>query len=127
MSGVSHLMIVGNVGHEPELSQSKAGKPWLRMNIAVSRRRAGVETTDWHDVRVFGEQAVVCAQMLRKGSQVCVYGELIYEKWTDDDERVQRSARVMARQVTFLNRYGNQGLTPPGEAPSSGYTRSAYG
>jgi len=127
MSGMNAMTIVGNLGHEPELEQGRNGTPWLRMNVATQRRTKGGEVTDWHDVRVFGDQAVTCATMLRKGSQVCVEGQLIYDKWVDEDEQTQRRARVLARRVHFLNRYGNQGLAPtPDGGSTAAHARSAY-
>ena len=116
MGAVNQVMLVGRIGHEPELRQSTdGGTPWLWMNIATNRPTRSGEATDWHDVRVFGDQAIVCSQMLRKGSQVHVDGQLVYELFRnrEEGERPVRTARVLARRVTFLSDFGNRPLERP--------------
>jgi len=127
MRGVNNLMIVGNIGNEVELAHSKNGVPWLRLSVATSREdKDGVEQTDWHDVRVFGKEAEACARMLTKGSQVCVEGSVTYAKWTDADDKTQWRTRVMARRVTFLNKFGSRARMPP-TLPSNAELAAAYG
>lgn len=118
MRGLNRLFLIGRLGQDPELRRSPGGTPWCALSVATSRGRvkdgAWVEETDWHDVRVFGDDAVRCEQRLRKGSAVAVEGALIYDSWTDDAGQRRRKARVVCNRVQFL-----AGLREAG-APSTG-------
>ena len=107
MRGMNRIVIVGRLGQEPELRVSKNNQPWLTFSVATNRgRREGdgwVEETDWHDIKVFGEDAERAARRLRKGSVVAADGALVYETWTDDAGQKRRRARVLANRVSFVS------------------------
>jgi single-strand DNA-binding protein len=106
MRGMNRIVIVGRLGQEPELRMSKGNTAWATFSVATNRgRREGehwVEETDWHDVKVFGDDAERCVRRLRKGSVVAVDGALQYETLTDDAGQKRRRPRIMANRVDFV-------------------------
>jgi len=71
----------GNIGVDPELNISDKGTKWLRLPVATSSGKNN-ERTDWHIVKLFGDQAEGAAE-LSKGQSVTVEGNLEYDRWTD--------------------------------------------
>lgn len=106
MRGMNRIVIVGRLGQDPELRQAKNGTAWCSMSVATNRsRREGeqwIEETDWHDVKVFGEDAERSHRRLRKGSVVAVDGSLVYETWTDDSGVRRRKPKIIATRVQFV-------------------------
>lgn len=107
MKSMNAIHIVGRLGRHPEVRQSKAGKPWCKLAVATNRaRRDGdgwKEETDWHQVKVFGDEAVRCEQMLRSGSLVSIEGTMSYDKWEDEAGKTRVHATVLANRVGFLS------------------------
>jgi single-strand DNA-binding protein len=118
MRGINRVFLVGRLGQEPQMRVSKTNQPWCTMSIATERSRkdgdAWIVETDWHDVKVFGDEAERCGKMLRKGSMVGVEGALTYDTWADDAGQKRRRARIASTRVTFLS-----DLKERGEAPSA--------
>lgn len=106
MRGMNRIVIVGRLGAEPELRVSKGNHPWATFSVATNRgRKEGdtwVEDTDWHDVKVFGDDAERAHRRLRKGSVVAVDGALVYETWTDDAGQKRRRPRILANRLAFV-------------------------
>lgn len=106
MKSVNTITLVGRLGRHPEVRQSKAGNPWCKLAVATNRRRRDgdgwKEETDWHSVKVFGDEAVRCEQRLRSGSLVSVEGSMSYDKWEDDAGKTRVRASILAHKVGFL-------------------------
>jgi len=108
------LIIVGNLGRDPEMRYTPDGQPVTSFSVAANRRWTDAqgqlqEETAWFRVSVFGRQAETCAQYLTKGRQVLVEGHLRPDPqtggpriWTRNDGTVGASYEVTARQVRFL-------------------------
>ncbi len=119
--GLNKVMIIGNVGREPELRFTSAGKPVTSFSVAVSRRWTDSkgqrrEETEWFNVVAWGNLAEICADFLYKGCQVYVEGRLQTRHW--DNELGQRQYRtdVVANEVTILDRnHGENGHTSKSE------------
>ncbi len=118
------IIIVGNLGRDPEMRYTPSGTPVTSMNIATNRKYTGsdgqmVKETVWFRVSVFGKAAESCAQYLKKGGAVLVEGRLTPDKNTGGPRTYQRqdgtvaaTYEVFANTVRFLsNREG---------APSAG-------
>lgn len=105
MNGMNKIILVGRLGRDPELRESRGGTPWCTLSVATSRPRKqdGVwtEETDWHRVKAFGRQAEICHQYLRKGSVVAVEGSLAYSK-SEYDGETRYWADVLADRVQFV-------------------------
>ena len=123
MRGLNKVVIIGNLGSDPELRTAKGGGvPWSTLSVATGRARKQdgqwVEETDWHAVRVFGRTAEQVAQYLRKGALVGVEGTLVYDRWTADDGTPRKTARVLADKVSFLDKPGAPAPELDAEAPA---------
>ena len=104
------LIIIGNLGREPETRYTPAGEPVTAFSVATSRKFGDKEETTWFRVNVWGKQAESCSQYLRKGSKVFVSGRLACDKATGGPRVYQRddgtwaaSFEIMASEVKFLD------------------------
>ena len=106
MRGMNRIVIVGRLGQDPELRHGKTGTAWCSFAVATNRSRKDgenwIEETDWHDIKVYGEDAERSQRRLRKGSVVAVDGSLIYETWVDEHQARRRKPRIIATRVQFL-------------------------
>lgn len=117
MRGINKVVLVGRLGRDPEVRTGKSGVPWCTFTMATNRARrendGWVEEADWHDVKVFGDDAERCQRMLRKGSVVGIDGALTYDAWTDENGQKRRKARIAARQVHFVTDLRSQAVDEP--------------
>ncbi len=123
------IIIVGNLGRDPEMRYTPSGTPVTSLNVATNRKYTGsdgqvVKETTWFRVSVFGKAAENCAQYLKKGSAVLVDGRLTPDKNTGGPRTYQRqdgtmgaTYEVAANTVRFLSGRGEGG---PGAAPAPG-------
>ncbi len=108
MSSVNRVILVGNLGQDPELKHFDGGRAMARFRIATTARWRDQKTgeaqerTEWHRIVVWGKPAEVVGQYLSKGRQVYVEGRLQTRKWQDQDGRDRYSTEIVADQVTFL-------------------------
>ncbi len=110
--GLNKVMIIGNVGREPELRFTSAGKPVTSFSVAVSRRWTDSkgqrrEETEWFNVVAWGNLAEICADFLYKGCQVYVEGRLQTRHWDTEAGQRQYRTDVVANEVTILDRNPN--------------------
>lgn len=131
MAGVNKVILVGNLGQDPELRYTAGGTPVCKLRIATSRKwtdQAGnkQEKTEWHTVTFWRKLAEVCAQYLHKGSQIYVEGELQNETWEQDGMK-RYSYSIQGREMQMLgskNGGGSyQASQPEGDA---GYVPTGY-
>ena len=104
--GFSRVVLVGNLGKDPEMRYSQNGTPVTNFSIAVNRRRRGpdgnnVDETDWYRISLFRNQAELAAEWLRKGNKVLVEGQLQIRTCTGNDGVERTSVEVNAD--TFMN------------------------
>ena len=90
MASVNKVILVGNLGRDPEVRYTTNGNPVATFSMATTERwndPSGErrERTEWHRVVVFGKQAEIAGEYLRKGKQVYVEGSLQTREWTDRD------------------------------------------
>jgi single-strand DNA-binding protein len=140
---VNKVILVGNLGRDPEVRYTSGGQAVATLRIATSRswtdKQSGQrkEETEWHDVEVWGKQAEQCGEYLAKGRQVYVEGRLKTDKWQDKQSGQERyKVKVVAEGVRFLGggqrsaapRPSNEEMSgppqgfedAPGEAPGHG-------
>lgn len=110
----SKIIIVGNLGRDPEMRYTPSGQAVTNLNVATSNRYTNsegeqVDETTWFRVSVWGRQAEACNQYLKKGRQVLVEGRLNADKatggpriWTRQDGTAGASYEVRAFTVRFL-------------------------
>lgn len=132
------LVLVGNLGNDPEMRYTPQGTPVTRLSVATSRKYNTAdgqqkEETLWFRVSVFGKQAEACNQYLSKGRQVLIEGHLTGDEnggpriWTTQDGKPRASFEVFAENVKFLGSGKREGAPSatasaevPIEAPAAG-------
>jgi single-strand DNA-binding protein len=119
MASVNKVILIGNLGRDPELKYTPGGLPVCELSLATTRfwndpdgnRK---EKTEWHRVKIFGKSAERAAEVLKKGKQVYVEGRIDYREWEQDGQK-----RFATDIIGF--RYQILGLKgAAGEAPSAG-------
>lgn len=105
----NRIVIVGNLGRDPELRSLPNGDPVADFSVATNERRRGpdgqtVEQTTWFRVNVFGRLAEIANQYLHKGSLVYVEGSLTQREYTGNDGQTRQSLEVRARDLQMLDR-----------------------
>lgn len=109
MNGINRVVLVGNIGKDPELKTSEKGTPYLRFSMATHRYyklKTGepVEKTDWHYLIMWRKMAELGGKLLRKGSLVYVEGELRTHSYVDKDGNTKFSTDIEVENFTLLNR-----------------------
>lgn len=107
MAGVNKVILVGNLGADPEVKYLEGDNVVANFSLATTesyKNRNGerVEQTEWHDLEVWGPQAKVVEQYLKKGSQLFVEGKIRTEKWTDENNQPRRRTRIRVLNFTML-------------------------
>jgi single-strand DNA-binding protein len=116
IASLSKVILVGNLGSDPEMRYTPNGKAVTSFSVATNRRYTtsggeSKEETDWFRVSVWGKQAEQCNQFLSKGKQVYVEGRLHARSWEGQDGQTRTSLEVNAERVLFLGRRGSAPLT----------------
>ncbi len=140
---VNKVILVGNLGKDPEVRYTSGGQAVANLRIATSRswtdKQSGQrkEETEWHDVEVWGKQAEQCGEYLAKGRQVYVEGRLKTDKWQDKQSGQERSkVKVVADTVRFLGGRGagggsgggrGSGGPPQEDSPPGGFEEPESG
>ena len=128
MASVNKVIIVGNLGRDPEMRTFPSGDRVANVTIATTDKwkdkQSGEmkEATEWHRVVFNGRLAEIAGEYLRKGSQVYVEGSLRTRKWTDKDGVEKYTTEIRADQMQMLG--SRQGMGAPaggGEDDSGGY------
>ncbi len=120
MASINKVIIVGNLGRDPEMRTFPSGDQVANVTIATTDKwkdkQSGEmkEATEWHRVVFNGRLAEIVGQYLRKGSQVYVEGSLRTRKWTDQSGVEKYSTEIRADQMQMLG--GRQGMGGPGGA-----------
>ena len=147
MASVNKVILVGNLGKDPETRYAPSGDAICNITLATTdtwRDKATGEkreATEWHRVAFFGKLAEIAGQYLRKGSQVYVEGSLRTRKWQDKDGQDRYTTEIRADEMKMLgSRQGMGGSDAPsrneggfgggagGGAPAGGGNRDAgYG
>lgn len=121
------IVIVGNLGQDPEVKTTQNGTPLTTMSVATKERfksKTGDigDRTEWHRVVMFNRLAEIAGEYLAKGSQVLIEGKMQYRKWEDENGNVKHQAEIVADQMKMLGgktdkSNGNQKTVDPGNIP----------
>jgi len=120
VASLNKIMLIGNVGTDPEMRYTPSGNPVTSFRMATSRRYTDSggerrEETEWFRIVVFGKQAESCNQFVTKGKQVYVEGRLCTRNWEGQDGQKRVSVEVIANRVLFLGRRALAPLPEEGE------------
>ena len=131
--GINKVIIVGNLGADPETRYMPSGSAVTNLSVATSEQWKDKQTgeqkerTEWHKVAMFNRLAEIAAEYLRKGSQVYIEGKLRTRKWQDRDGNDRWTTEIVADEMQMLGGRGGGGGTAPmpsdsgrsGEPPQS--------
>ena len=107
MASVNKVILVGNLGRDPEMRYMPSGDALASFSIATTdtwKDKSGQrqERTEWHRISMFGKQAEIAGQYLKKGSSVYIEGRLQTRKWTDKDGQERQTTEVVADRMQML-------------------------
>jgi single-strand DNA-binding protein len=121
--GINKVILVGNLGQDPQSRAMPSGKAVVNLRIATTdqwrdkQTGENKENTEWHTVVMFDRLAEVAAEYLRKGSQVYIEGKLRTRKWQDKEGTDRYSTEIVANEMQMLGGRGGGG--------GGGYEREA--
>ena len=113
--GINKVILVGNLGADPETRAMPSGTTVANIRIATSEswkdKTSGEqqERTEWHRVALFGRLGEIAAEYLRKGSQVYIEGSLRTRKWQDKEGKERFSTEIVANEMQMLGGRGGSG------------------
>lgn len=116
--GLNKIMIIGNLGRDPEMRYTPSGRPVTTFSVGTSRSWNAAdgerrEETEWFNVVAWGNLAEICKQYLTKGQQVYVEGRLQTRRWEDQEGKKHFSTEIVANEMIIL---GERKAAPPSEA-----------
>lgn len=124
MAGVNKVILVGNLGADPEMRYTPSGMAVANFRLATSENRAGKDgtretRTEWHRIVAFGKLAEICGEYLSKGKQVYIEGRIQTRSWDDRDGNKKYTTEIVANTMQMLGtRDGGTGGGPSGGGPS---------
>ena len=113
--GINKVILVGNLGADPETRYMPSGSAVTNLSVATSEtwkdKQTGEqkERTEWHKVAMFNRLAEIAAEYLRKGSQVYIEGKLRTRKWQDRDGNDRWTTEIVADEMQMLGGRGGGG------------------
>ncbi len=118
MASVNKVILIGNLGRDPEVRYLPSGDAVANLNLATTEKWKDKngdqqEQTEWHRVAFFGRQAEICGEYLRKGSQVYIEGRLQTRKWTDKDGNERYTTEIRGDRMQMLGGRGAGGGAEP--------------
>jgi single-strand DNA-binding protein len=124
MASLNKILLIGNVGGDPEMRFTPSGVPVTTFTLATNRNTPQADgsvkkETEWFRISAWRKQAEACNQFLTKGKLVYVEGTLRTRLWDGKDGQKHISLEVTADRVLFLDRQGVAPL-PPEEVPAEG-------
>jgi single-strand DNA-binding protein len=129
--GVNKVILVGNLGADPETRSMPSGMTVTNIRIATSEswkdKTSGAqqEKTEWHSIALFGRLGEVAAEYLRKGSQVFIEGKLRTRKWQDKQGNDRYTTEIIADNMQMLGSRGG-GAAAAGERTTGGAAREDF-
>jgi len=105
--GINKVILVGNLGNDPDVKYTQSGMAVTRISLATTSARKDKdgnqqERTEWHRVVFFGKLGEIAGKYLRKGSQVYVEGEIRYDKFTGQDGVEKYTTDIVANELQML-------------------------
>ena len=120
--GVNKVILVGNLGKDPEVKYMPSGDAVCNFTLATSEswndKQSGdkVEKTEWHNIVMYRRLAEVAGEYLRKGSQVYIEGKLKTRKWQDKNGQDRWTTEIEAREMQMLGGRGGAGMGAPSQS-----------
>ena len=131
MASVNKVILIGNLGKDPEVRYAPSGSAICNITIATSRvskdKTSGErqEQTEWHRVVMFDRLAEIAGEYLKKGKSVYIEGRLQTRKWTDKEGVERYSTEIIANEMTMLGGREGGGGAGTGSGDDMGEARPA--
>src|SRR5438552_7921214 len=124
--GLNKVLLIGNLGKDPEMKYTPQGKPMTTFSVAVSRRRQTPDgewkdETEWFRIIAWEKLAEQCNEYLRKGSKVYIEGRLQSREWQGQDGQNRQIVEVIANEMMMLDSRQTGPGGPGGAGGASGY------
>jgi len=129
MAGVNKVILVGNLGKDPEVRHLDNGRAVANFSLATSetyKNKQGerVTNTEWHNVVLWTPLAEIAERFLKKGGQVYIEGKLTTRSWDDQDGNKRYTTEVVGREMTLLGSRPEGGSGAPQSNPANPATES---
>ena len=132
MASVNKVILIGNLGKDPEVRYLPSGDAVANISIATTetwKDKGGEkqEKTEWHRVSMFSKLAEIAGEYLKKGSQVYIEGRLETRKWTDKEGHERYTTEIRADRMQMLGSRsgGSERMAPPDDEASPRSTAAA--
>ncbi len=129
MKGVNKVILIGNVGRDPDYNKLEGDVSIAKFTVATSERyrdrNSGElkDQTEWHNVIAWRHLADICQKYIHKGSPIYVEGKLRTSSWTDKDNNKRFRTEIIAENITLLDKkqepHHHQEIAPEDNAPFS--------
>ncbi len=125
---LNKVMLIGNLGADPEVRYMPSGGAVTNLRLATSERWKDKQTgenqerTEWHRVVLYNRQAEIAGEYLRKGSKIYIEGSIRTNKWQGQDGQDRYTTEIIAREMQFLDSKqsgGTANFNQPQQQPSS--------
>ena len=127
--GVNKVILVGNLGNDPETKYTQGGMAICTLSLATTSTRKDkdgqqIEKTEWHRVKLFGKLGEIAQEYLRKGAQVYIEGSIRYDKFTGQDGVEKYFTDIVADELQMLGGRAEGGGAPRRESSGGGESRA---
>ncbi len=118
MSGVNKVILLGNLGRDPEIRNLESGAKVASFSLATNRSYKGqdgkrVDETEWHNVVLWGNLADLAEKFLAKGRQVYIEGRIKTRQWEDKEGQKRYTTEIVGENMTFIGGRDEQRDRPP--------------
>jgi len=125
MASVNKVILIGNLGRDPELRYTQGGQAVANFTLATNERFSTKdgdkqERTEWHRIVAWGRTGELCAQYLSKGRSVYLEGRLQTREWEDKEGQKRKTTEIVATTVQFLGGRGEAGSGGPASSVAEG-------
>jgi single-strand DNA-binding protein len=132
MASVNKVILVGNLGRDPEIRYTQGGTPVANFTMATTERWSDPsgekrEKTEWHRIVVWGKQAEIASEYLRKGRQVYIEGSLQTREWTDREGNKRTTTEIRAQRLQLLGRPDDRQAQPASQPDEEVAEPASYG
>ncbi len=110
---MNKVILIGNLGSDPESRQTKSGKSVCNFSLATNERSGGEDKTEWHKITAWEKTAELCSQYLVKGKKVAIEGSIRTRSWENNEGETKYTTEIHAHRVEFLS--------PASEQQQGGY------
>lgn len=129
MAAVNKVILIGNLGRDPEIRYTKSGQAVASFSLATTEKWKNKngdreEKTEWHRIVAWGKLGEICGEYLTKGKQVYIEGRLQTREWEDKDGNKRTTTEIVASNMVMLSQAGGS-VTSEGSVTNRGGSADA--